>query len=85
VTIDEWPFLEPFVEIEGKSEAAVREISERLGFDWAQAVFGSTHLLNTKKYGIPEDALNNEIPHITFAGPNPYQAWLDTHQPDKRQ
>ena len=85
VTIDEWPFLEPFVEIEGQSEAVVRQVSERLGFDWSRAVFGSTHLLTMKKYGIPETALNNEIPHITFDGPNPYQAWLDTHQSDKRQ
>ena len=33
VAIDTWPFLEPFVEVEGKSEAAVQAVAEKLGFD----------------------------------------------------
>src|SRR5258706_12923228 len=32
ITIDEWPFLEPYVEVEGKDEASVRLVSEKLGF-----------------------------------------------------
>ncbi|MHB8903917.1 MAG: CYTH domain-containing protein, partial [Patescibacteria group bacterium] len=39
VTIDEWPFLEPFVEIEGKDENEVKKISLSLGFDYGQALF----------------------------------------------
>jgi hypothetical protein len=31
--IDEWPFLEPFIEVEGGSELGVRQVSEKLGFD----------------------------------------------------
>ena len=28
ITLDEWPFLEPFVEVEGKDEESVQRISE---------------------------------------------------------
>lgn len=76
VTIDEWPFLEPFVELEGKSEEEVKRMSQKLGFDWKDAIFGPTHLLTSKKYGIPENILNDKIPRIIFGEKNPYLAWL---------
>lgn len=72
ITIDEWPFLEPFVEIEGKSEEIVKKVSEKLGFDYSKAVFGSTDLLISRKYGISEDDINNHTPLIVFEGENPY-------------
>ncbi|QQS39407.1 CYTH domain-containing protein [Candidatus Woesebacteria bacterium] len=80
ITLDEWPYLEPFVEIEGKSEAEVRRISEELGFDWSKAIFGSTHFLTSRKYHIPESNLNNEIPRIVFNEPNPYVKWLEKNK-----
>ena len=80
VTSDEWPYLEPFVEIEGASENIVRRVSEKLGFDWSQAIFGSTHLLTIRKYGIPEDVLNNEIPRIVFDEDNFYLEWQHRHK-----
>ena len=33
ITLDEWPFLEPFVEIEGPSEQAVQAMAKKLGFE----------------------------------------------------
>jgi adenylate cyclase class 2 len=41
IVLDEWPWVKPFVEIEGESELAVRAMAERLGFAWEEAVFGS--------------------------------------------
>ena len=75
ITIDEWPFIEPFVELEGKSEEEVRKVSEMLGFNWKEAVFGSTHLITSRKYNIPEEILNDQIPRIVFNEENPYLAW----------
>lgn len=72
ITLDEWPFLEPFVEIEGKSEESVRKVSEKLGFNYDKAVFGSTDVLISQKYGISEDDINNNTPLIVFNGENPY-------------
>jgi len=72
ITIDEWPYLEPYVEIEGGSEKIVKEVSGKMGFDYSQAVFGSVDVLYNKKYGTPIEQINNKIPRITFDEPNPF-------------
>ncbi len=72
VTIDEWPFLEPFVEIEGKSEAEVKSVSEKLDFDYSLAKFCAVDTLYAEKYGITEDRINNNTPKILFGGANPF-------------
>jgi adenylate cyclase, class 2 len=72
ITIDEWPFLEPFVEIEGRSEQEVKSISEKLGFDYKDAKFCSVDHLYKLKYNIEEFIINNETPEITFFGKNPF-------------
>ena len=72
VTIDEWPFLEPFVEVEGKSEEIVKIVSEKLGFDYSQAWFCPIGTIYSKKYNIPEDVINNQTPKIVFGDKNPF-------------
>lgn len=74
ITIDEWPFLEPYVEVEGKSEAEVKKVSEKIGFDYATALFCCVSTLYNKKYNISEEIINNQIPEITFEGKNPFNA-----------
>jgi len=66
ITIDEWPYLEPYVEVEGASEIAVKSTSDKLGFDYSTAYFGSVGGLYSKKYGISEDRINNKTPEILF-------------------
>src|SRR3990167_7423117 len=68
VTIDTWPGLNPFVEVEGKDEKIVREISKELGFDFEKAVFGSIDLVYEKELGIPAQTIIR-LPEITFANP----------------
>ncbi|HEY4476474.1 MAG TPA: hypothetical protein VJB69_00570 [Candidatus Paceibacterota bacterium] len=65
VTIDTWPGLNPFVEIEGENEEIVRAISEELSFDFKQAVFGSVDLVYEKELGIPAEMIIR-LPEITF-------------------
>jgi adenylate cyclase class 2 len=73
VTIDEWPFLDPFVEVEGKSEEAVRSVSEQIGFDYAQALFGAVDIVCMRKYPhLTTDRINNRTPLIVFDGENPF-------------
>lgn len=72
VTIDEWPFLEPFVEVEGHDAETVRAASEKLGFDYATALFCSIGTLYARKYGIDEDRFNNRSPRIAFDMENPF-------------
>lgn len=73
ITIDEWPFVEPFIEIESDSEDKVKEVAKNLGFNYTQALFGATDIICQKKYGIPLDVINS-MPEIRFDMANPYLA-----------
>jgi len=70
--IDEWPFLEPIIEVEGESEEAVKNVSERLGFDYSEAVFGPVGILYSQKYGVTEKFVNNKVKEILFNSDNPF-------------
>jgi len=72
ITIDEWPFLEPFVEIEGHSEEEVNKAAKTLGFDYTKAKFCAVGTLYAEKYGISEERINNQTPEILFAMKNPF-------------
>lgn len=72
ITIDEWPFLEPFVEVEGKSEPEVKAVSESLGFDYSTALFDSVDAQYSTKYNITIDAVNQRTPEILFEMENPF-------------
>ena len=72
ITIDEWPFLEPFVEVEGRSVEQVMKVSEKIGFDYHQAKFCSADTLYSEKYGISIDRINMKTPQILFEMNNPF-------------
>jgi adenylate cyclase, class 2 len=72
VTIDTWPFLETFIEVEGKSEEDVKSVSIKIGMDWAEAKFCAVDALYAEKYGISVDQINNQTPEIIFEMENPF-------------
>lgn len=72
ITIDEWPFLEPFVEVEGNSEEAVKKVSEKLGFNYADALFCAVGTLYQMKYGISPDGING-FEKLIFEIDSPFQ------------
>lgn len=72
ICIDEWPFLEPFVEIEGKSESEVKAAARKLSFDFSTAYFCSVDVLYSEKYSISLDRINNQTPRILFEMDNPF-------------
>lgn len=73
IMIDEWPFLEPFVEIEGKSEEAVKAASEKLGFDYSKAHFGNVGDFYIQVYGVTFDQIYNKTPRLVFGDPLPFK------------
>lgn len=72
ICLDEWPFLEPFVEIEGTLEKEVKEVSEELDFDYSKAMFCAVGTIYAQKYGIDEKFINDHLPKITFEMKNPF-------------
>ena len=75
ITLDEWPYLEPYVEIEGVSKEVIQKMSVLLGFDYAVGIFGSADQIISKKYGVSEEIINDKISRIVFNEPNPYLPW----------
>lgn len=71
VVLDEWPWLDPYVEIEGRSELDVKEAARRLGFDWSSAVFGRVTSAYQAQY--PDGDANKlvTIPNVAFDRPVP--------------
>lgn len=72
IVLDQWPWLEPFIEIEGPDEASVYRVSEALGFAWDKAVFGTVITLYRQTYpAITSDADVAAIERITFDAVKP--------------
>jgi adenylate cyclase, class 2 len=70
ITIDTWPFVEPFVEVEGDSEEVVREAAISLGFDWQKAWFDSVSAVYRLKHGAHIHI--RKMPQLTFSMDNPF-------------
>ena len=72
IMLDEWPFLEPFIEIEGKSEQSVKDIVQKLGLNYEDALFTGVAVQYAQKYGLSREQVNNATPRLTF-DKNPFQ------------
>ncbi len=72
ICIDEWPYLEPFLEIEANSEEEVKKVAKILNLDYSRAIFGGVDTLYSKKYGIPLEVINGQTKRITFDDKNPF-------------
>ena len=66
ISIDTWPWLPTFIEIEGPSEKAVWRVAEKLGFDKEKAMFGAVDKVYHYYYGVDTDIVDFETPIINF-------------------
>jgi adenylate cyclase, class 2 len=57
VDIDTWPNIPTYVELEGASEESLKQVAEKLGFDWDKADMTSAADI-IKSYGIPVKELS---------------------------
>ncbi len=72
VVIDEWPWMPPYIEIEGSSEADVRATANTLGFDWNDAVFGGADVIYQMLYDMDTGVRGViDIPEVRFDTPLP--------------
>lgn len=72
VVIDEWPWLKPYIEIEGESEDAIKAVAAKLGLDWANVIFGHIDALYARQY----EFLNGirgviDVAEVRFSDPLP--------------
>lgn len=78
IVLDEWPWLEPFLEIEGPSQAAIQAMAVKLELDWTKAIFGSVLSVYQQQYpAIKNAGLISDISEVTFAAPRP--TWFTEH------
>jgi len=72
VTLDEWPWIPPYIEVEGPNERAVRGASAELGLTYEAAIFDSIDGVYLKYF----DVTRTEISTVPIAfGPVP--EWLE--------
>lgn len=75
IMLDEWPWLNPYIEIEGSSESKLKDVAKRLGLNWDDAVYGGVANVYRLQYpfigeaGI--DVINHEWTTIKFGDPPP--------------
>ena len=68
IMLDEWPWLKPYVEVEGPSEEAIKSVVLDLGFRWCDAVYGNADTVYRQTFpGMTEDETIGYAPEVTFA------------------
>jgi predicted adenylyl cyclase CyaB len=73
ITIDTWPGLETYSEIEADSEEKVKEIAGDLGFDWDKKLIMAASGLFAKVYKMSIDEVLEKISYLTFEN-NPFES-----------
>lgn len=71
VVIDEWPWIDPYIEIEAPSEEIVRAVAKKLAVDWNTANLGSVD--NFYKERFPDMTVRGviDIKEVRFNEPVP--------------
>lgn len=73
VTLDTWPWIPTFAELEAETEAEVEAAAAKLGFDWSQAMHGSVETAYQKYYDVTEEEIDHQE-EIKFT---PVPDWLE--------
>lgn len=81
ITIDTWPGLEPYSEIEASSGEKVEEIAKKLGLDWQRKIVTAVVEIFCKVYGLKEEDVLNKLSNITFED-NPFKGLKKIWSPE---
>ena len=73
ISLDTWPWIPTFVELEAPDENTIKSLAEKLGLDWNNALHGSVETAYQKYYNITEEEIDN-WERITF---EPVPDWLE--------
>lgn len=72
VVLDVWPWLAPYIEIEGPTEDSIKTAAAKLGLDWEYGVFGSADTAYRAQYPrmTASDTVGT-VADLSFDGPIP--------------
>lgn len=59
VTIDTWPWIPSFIELESASESQIQTVASKLGLDWTKALHGSVESAYQAYYNVSETEIDN--------------------------
>lgn len=79
ITIDTWPWIPTFVEIESKTEEEIYRVCDLLGFDWTKALHGSVENAYQDLFDVTDDEIDG-WEEITFI---PVPDWLEIRRKEK--
>lgn len=79
IDIDTWPWLPTFVEIEGPTEAAAKEVANLLNLDMRKAIYGGVDEVYKLYYDVTSEEVNQEWREIKFDDGS-VPAWLATRK-----
>jgi adenylate cyclase class 2 len=71
VVIDEWPWINPYIEIEGPTEESVRDVAQKLAFEWNTAMFGSVDVIYSRDYPNRTNRGVIDVKEVRFDSPVP--------------
>lgn len=72
ITIDTWPWVPTFIELEAPSEESLKETAKLLNLEWKNAMHGSVETIYQMHYDFTEEEIDS-WPEITFI---PEPDWL---------
>jgi len=58
IELDEWPWINPYLEIEAPTEAMLRMVADKLGLDMAVAVYGSVEVAYQAEYDVTDEEID---------------------------
>lgn len=71
IVIDEWPWLNPYIEIEAGSEKEIKDTANALGFDWADVIYGHIDILYAQHYTFDGVRGVIDVAEVKFSDPLP--------------
>lgn len=72
IVIDEWPWLNTYIEVEGEDEEEIKDTAKKLGFSWSEAVFGDVMVVYRAQYPkLQKNWSIGRLANVTFDMPPP--------------
>ncbi len=71
IMLDEWPWADPFIEIEASNEAEVKAVAKKLDLKWESARFGGITPVYTEQYNISAAVFEKTDLSMKFSQPVP--------------